>query len=134
MNKVNAEQLVEGIVAYIDNNVVKSVEDRFLKIATKTVVISAVKNKTAYIKLVNDSVTAGFVSDLLKTDEEGYFEIEDIVDALRQAINDCGELTIKIPPIKFLSPEEKILSFTAADISSLKQYITNAANKGGTIQ
>ena len=131
MNKINAEILVEGIVDYIDNNVVKSVEDRFLKITTKTIVISATKNKAAYINLVNDSVTTGFVSELLKTDEDGYFEIEDVIDAIRQAINDCGELVIKIPAIKFLSPEEKILSFTASDISSLKQYITNAANNHG---
>ena len=57
--------------------------------------------------------------------EDGVFEVESIIDAARQAVNECGELTVKIPPVRFISPEEKVLSFGAGDISKLKQYLTN---------
>ena len=60
----------------------------------------------------------------IQPDADGLFDIESLIDALRQAINEYGELVVKIPPIRFVSPEEKILRFKASDISTLKQYIT----------
>lgn len=131
MNRIKSETLVDGIMEFINSNVIPSVDDTFLKIAMKTAIITAAANKDAYVKMAEGYLNTDFFSALLKRDSEGYFEIESLIDAIRQAMNECGELKITFPAIKFLSPTEKVLIFKANDITALKQYITNAASKTG---
>lgn len=133
MNRIKAETLVDGVMGFVNETVVPTVDDTFLKIAMKTAIITAANNKEAYIKIVKSYLDTEFFSSLLMLDENGYFEIESLMDAIRQAMNDCGELKITFPAIKFLSPQEKILIFKANDITALKQYITNAAAKLGGV-
>ncbi len=131
MNRIKSETLVDGIMEFINSNVIPSIDDAFLKIAMKTAIITAAANKDAYVKMTEGYLNTDFFSTLLKRDSEGYFEIESLIDAIRQAMNECGELKIIFPAIKFLSPTEKVLIFKANDITALKQYITNAASKNG---
>lgn len=131
MNRIKAETLVDGIMEFINSNVIPSIDDTFLKIAMKTAIITAAANKDAYVKMAEGCLDTDFFSTLLKRDSEGYFEVESLIDAIRQAMNECGELKITFPAIKFLSPTEKVLIFKANDITALKQYITNAASKNG---
>lgn len=131
MNRIKSETLVDGIMEFINSNVIPSVDDTFLKIAMKTAIITAAANKDAYVKMAEGYLNTDFFSTLLKRDSEGYFEVESLIDAIRQAMNECGELKITFPAIKFLSPTEKVLIFKANDITALKQYITNAASKTG---
>lgn len=131
MNRIKSETLVDGIMEFINSSVIPSVDDTFLKIAMKTAIITAAANKDAYVKMAEGYFNTDFFSTLLKRDSEGYFEVESLIDAIRQAMNECGELKITFPAIKFLSPTEKVLIFKANDITALKQYITNAASKNG---
>ena len=125
MDKINATQLVYGMMKYLGAEIIPCVEDTFTKLVLKTLAVTAENNAPAYAKAVDGFIAKPFISDILKA-ESGSFEIESIIDALRQAVNECGELTVKSPAVKFLSPQEKTLRFTASDISSLKQYLTNA--------
>lgn len=125
MQKIKSEQLVTGIIKYLNVEIIPCIEDKFTKLLLRTMTISAEANLDSYTKLVDEFVRKPFISDLLKT-EKDVFEIESLIDAVRQAVNECGELVIKIPPVKFISPEEKTLSFNNADISKLKQYLTDA--------
>ena len=128
MNKINTEQLLSGFIKYIGAEVIPNIEDTFTKLALKTFTITTANKAPAYIKALEAMISKPFAADLLKV-EDGCFEIEGIIDAVRQAVNECGELTIKIPPVKFISPQEKTLRFSASDISSLKQYLTNAISE-----
>lgn len=128
MDKINSKQLIHGFIQYLSVEIIPCVEDTFTKLALRTFTITTEKNAPAYIKAVDSMIGKPFVSDLLKADE-GLFDVEDIIDSVRQAVNECGELTIKIPPVRFLSPQEKVLSFKASDISNLKQYLTNAISE-----
>ena len=110
---------------YLTAEIIPCVEDTFTKLALKTFAITAESHVLDYAKAVDSFVQKPFISDIVKT-EDGVFDVESLIDALRQAVNECGELTIKIPPVRFVSPQEKTLSFKASDISSLKQYLTNA--------
>lgn len=125
MNKINTEQLLSGFIKYLAAEIIPCVEDTFTKLALKTFAITTEKNAPAYTKALDSMIEKPFIADLLKV-EDGCFEVEELIDAARQAVNECGELTVKIPAIRFISPEEKTLSFSAADISKLKQYLTNA--------
>ena len=127
MEKINAEQLLSGFIKYLSAEVIPCVEDTFTKLALKTFAITTTNSAPAYIKVLEEMISRPFAADLLKV-EDGCFDVESIIDAIRQAVNECGELTIKIPPLKFISPQEKTLRFSANDISSLKQYLTNAVS------
>lgn len=124
MKKINAEQLLRGFIKYLNTEIIPCIDDTFTKLLLRTFTITADSNSKAYEKMISDFSKSGFIADMLHT-ENDTFEIEMLIDALRQAVNECGELVVKIPPIKFVSPEEKTLSFNAADISKLKQYFTN---------
>ena len=128
MEKINAEQLLSGFIKYLSAEVIPCVEDTFTKLALKTFAITTTNSAPAYIKVLEEMISRPFAADLLKV-EDGCFDVESIIDAIRQAVNECGELTIKIPPVKFISPQEKTLRFSANDISSLKQYLTNAVSE-----
>ena len=128
MEKINAEQLLSGFIKYISAEVIPNIEDTFTKLALKTFAITTTNSAPAYIKVLEDMIKKPFAADLLKV-EDGCFEIEELIDAVRQAVNECGELTVKIPPVKFISPQEKTMKFNASDISSLKQYLTNAISE-----
>ena len=125
MNKINSEQLLSGFIKYLTAEIIPNVEDTFTKLALKTFTITTEKNSDAYIDALDSLVEKPFVADLLNV-EDGCYEVEELIDAVRQAVNECGELTIKLPAIRFISPVEKTLSFNAADISKFKQYLTNA--------
>ena len=128
MNKITSEQLVAGFIAYMNHEVIPNIADTFTKLTIRMLTISAETNAESYKHIVDNLLKSSFMIDFLQVDEDKCFDIETLIDALRQAINECGELVIKIPPVKFVSPEEKILCFKASDVGTLKQYITAASN------
>lgn len=131
MNRIKSDTLLKGIMSYINDCMIPAIDDTFMKITLKTITITSSTKMESYKQILDNYINTDFGKSFLKVDENGYFEIETLIDAVRQAMNDCGELKITFPAIKFLSPQEKILTFTANDISNLKQCITNAAMNGG---
>ena len=128
MEKITSKQLISGVVKYLTAEIIPCVDDTFTKLALKTLAITAETRTPAYIKAVDNLLQNPLISDIVAA-QDGVFEVESIIDAVRQAVDECGELTIKIPPVRFISPEEKTLTFKASDISSLKQYLTNATSE-----
>ena len=128
MEKITSKQLISGVVKYLTAEIIPCVDDTFTKLALKTLAITADTRTPAYIKAVENLLQNPLISDIVAA-QDGTFEVESIIDAVRQAVDECGELTIKIPPVRFISPEEKTLTFKASDISSLKQYLTNATSE-----
>lgn len=128
MQKINSEQLVNGLMKYLNAEIIPHVSDTFTKLLLKTLVISSQANAPAYTKTVDCMVSGPFISELLKV-ENGLLDVEGFIDALRQAVNEVGELVVKIPPVKLISPEEKTLRFNAEDISKLKQYLTDETSE-----
>lgn len=124
MNKLNSEQLISGVIKYLNTEIIPCIDDTFTKLVLKTFTITAESKISVYKSAIDNTINTPFMRDFLQTDDKGLFEIETLIDSLRKAVNECGELTVKIPPVKFLSPEEKVLSFNSADISKLKQYLT----------
>ena len=128
MQKINSEQLVNGLMKYLNAEIIPHVSDTFTKLLLKTLVISSQANAPAYTKTVDSMVSGPFISELLKV-EDGLLDVEGFIDALRQAVNEVGELVVKLPPVKLISPEEKTLRFNAEDISKLKQYLTDETSE-----
>lgn len=128
MNKIKSEQIVLGFAKYLNKEILPCVQDPFTKIAIRMFAVSTELKVETFKSFMDAILKNQFVSEFFEVDENGYFNMEFFIDALRKAIDDCGELVVKIPPVKFLSPEEKILRFTSEDVSKLKQYLTNEIN------
>lgn len=128
MKKINSEMLVDGIIEYVDTKVIPNIEDKFLKIVLKTVLVGASQKKNAYEKLIKEYLKNSFIQDIFDVEDDS-FDIELLIESLKTAIDQYGDLRFVFPPVKFISPEEKILSFNAKDLSDLKQVLINVSNK-----
>lgn len=129
MKKIDSKILVEGILEYINSYIIPNIDDNFLKITLKTVVVGAAQKSDTYEKIVKEYLKNSFIQDIFSVEEDGTFDIELLIDSLQTAIKECGDFRIVFPPVKFLSPEEKVLTFKAQDLSDFKNVLINLENK-----
>ena len=129
MKKINSDTLVDGIFEYIDSYIVPNIEDNFLKIVLKAFVVSAEQKADVYKKIVIEYLKNSFIQEIFEVEEDGTFDIELLIDSLQTAIKECGDFRFVFPPIKFVSPEEKVLVFKAQDLSDFKNVLINISNK-----
>lgn len=57
-------------------------------------------------------------------EQDGAYDLDFAETAICKAMEKHGSWTITIPGIKFISPQEKTLTFTPNDVKTLKRYIT----------
>jgi cation diffusion facilitator CzcD-associated flavoprotein CzcO len=56
-------------------------------------------------------------------ENNGYYDVDMLEESLERTLKEYGDFSVKFPGIRFLSPEEKELNFSAADVKKLKAYI-----------
>lgn len=116
--EVSKQQLVNGVVKFGKMDVLPKITDKTFKLILATG-IAMLENNTdiADSLLKNDMISA------ILGEDDGLYEIDDLKEALMDAMKEYGDLKIKIPGIKFISPDDKELSFNVQDISRLSEYI-----------
>lgn len=112
------EQIAQGVVKYVRNNVLPSISDK----AFKTVLSAGTYLIEVDPSIIDKVLTHPIVTLMLPAAGSGY-DIDKMEQALRRAMEDTGGIDIVIPGIKWISPEEKVLRFTAADVTALRGYI-----------
>ena len=127
MRKIDAKTLVLGIGEYINSYVIPNVDDTFLKITLKTYAVSSSMKAEAYEKVIQELLNNSFIHDFLSVEDE-YFDIELLIDSLQTAIDECGDLKLTFPAIRFISPQEKVITFKSRDLADLKQVLINVAD------
>lgn len=121
--KVNKSQLSNGIICFLQNEVVQNVPDNGLKIILGTFIFSMKRDPRILDKYLFGNA---FVSMLLD-EENGCYDVNALCDDVSKAIKEYGSLTFRVPSIPLLSKDEKTLSFGASDVQRLKEYIERAA-------
>lgn len=121
--RVSKDQLVNGIVSYAEYEVIPKINDK----ATQIMASIAIKSIRANSKLLDSVFGSSTVKTLLEEDENGTYEIEGLFQSITESVKQYGPFPVEIPPIPFVSPSDKILSFTEADISELKRRIERSA-------
>lgn len=125
--RVKREQIVKGVVDYIENDVIPQMkEDRAMQIILDVVAKSALGNT----KLTNAVFDNNTVKAFLKCNEDGTYEIEDVFDSLSESIKKFGAFPVVIPPVPLISPTEKTLEFGEDDIAEIKRRIERSAYNG----
>ena len=113
---VTREQILSGIEHFVVNDVISKVQDKALQIIIDTALAIMKRRPELLDKYINNS--------LFKTDK-GY-DIDMMVEVTKSSINKLGAFPVVFPAIPFISPNEKILSFSADDIDTLANYIKGA--------
>ena len=133
MRKIDAKTLVIGIGEYLNSYVIPNIDDTFLKITLKTYAVSSSMKAEAYEKIIKEYISNSFIHDFLSV-EDDQFDIEILIDSLQTAVNECGDLKITFPAIRFVSPQEKTITFKANDIADFKQVLTNVADRNDALR
>lgn len=120
---VTRNQIVNGVIKYAKNEVINKITDKPLKMMLAAGVSALEINNSIADKIFQND----FVSKILNEDA-GMYDIDSAVEILEKTIDEYGDFPVVIPAIKFLSPNEKELTFTSRDIRKLKGYIIGGMN------
>ncbi len=113
---VNKDQIINGIIKYIKTDILVNIPDKnFRTIATAAVLVFANKPE------ILNNIFSNPVVKMLET-ANGY-DIDALSAALKEAFAETGGITITIPPVKFLMPEQKELKFSSNDIDAIVKNI-----------
>jgi len=117
--RVTKEQIVNGIVSYIETDVIPQVGDKSIQIIAAT----AVKMVRANNALIDSFFENKTMQAVLGKCDDGTYEIEDVFRSIAESVQQFGPFPVEIPPIPFISPSEKTLSFTDKDINEIRRRI-----------
>lgn len=121
--RVTRDQLVNGIVSFVENDVIPKVEERPMRVIMGTAIYAIRANS----KLLDSVFEHPTIKALLDKDDEGLYETEVLFRALGDSMKKYGSFPVIIPPIPFVSPTEKTLTFNESDISELITRIERSA-------
>lgn len=118
--RVTKEQLIKGTIEYIGEDVIPQItDDKALQILLDIMVNSVKANS----KLADPIFENNTVKTFLKCNDDGTYDLEGSFNIISSSVKKYGPFPVVIPPIKYVSPKEKELSFTESDIAELKRRI-----------
>ena len=122
--RVTRNQIVNGLVAYIQQEIMpKMDDDRALKILF-SVAVNAIK---ANDKLIDKYLSNDIVRALIDDDGSGNYDVERLMDWIRTSVEEYGSFPVIVPPIPLVSPREITLRLGPSDIIAIQRQIENAA-------
>lgn len=111
--EVTKEQIAKGIAAFISEDMIPSVSDTGMQLVLG-IAAGAVSAKPQLLdKILENEMLAA----VAKTGN-GY-DLGVLKNAATTAVDKYGKLTVTIPGIKFISPEDKLFQFGSDDIRRL---------------
>ena len=128
--KVTKQQIITGISKYVKSEVLNKIVDKPLKMIVATFVAMMETNPK-----ILDSVFSNQIFSSMLYEEDGMYEIDELMEVVEDTMDEYGEFPIVFPAIKFISPNEKELSFGSSDVKKLRECIvgkTVKSQKGGS--
>ena len=121
---VTKKELLTGVILFVKNEVIPNISDKALKMVLSAA-LYAIDAKPAIIDpFVNNSVVSAILQG-----NDGSYDVDTTINILKKLVADYGGIPITIPPIKFITSSETILTFYENDLTRLKGYIMNSSNK-----
>lgn len=121
---VTKKELLTGVILFIKNEVIPNISDKALKM----VLSAALYTIDAKPAIIDPFVNNAVVSAILQGND-GSYDVDTTINILKKLVADYGGIPITIPPIKFITSSETILTFYENDLTRLKGYIMNSSNK-----
>ena len=115
--EVTKSQIAKGVARFIQEDMIPSVSDKGMQLLLG-IVAGAVETKPQLMdKLLENEMLA-----IVAKSGDNY-DLSLLQKTATQAIEKYGKLTITIPGIKFISPDEKVLQFGSDDVRRLIERI-----------
>ena len=115
--EVTKEQIAKGVSKFIQEDMIPHITDNGMQLLLG-IVAGAVETKPAVLdKLLENEMVSLFAKI------GNNYDLDVIKKVAVSAMNKYGKLEITIPGIKFISPNEKVLNFSADDIRRLAERI-----------
>ena len=121
--RVTRNQIVNGLTAYVQQEVLPKMEgDRALMILA-SVAINAIKANGALIDkyLKNDIIRA-----LIDDDGSGNYDVARLMDWIMTSVEEYGAFPVIVPPIPLVSPREITIKLGPGDIAAIQRAIETA--------
>lgn len=122
------QDIVNGIIKYAKTEVIGKIPDKALKMIVATAVSALEVNPDA----IDTVLTHPFISSVV-IEEDGKYKLDQAFKIIEKTMTDYGEFPVKIPPIRFISPEEKELTFSLVDIRKLEECILGGVVTNGLL-
>lgn len=123
--RVSRSQIVNGLTAYIQEEVFPKMEDdRALKILFSVAVNAAKANEKLIDKWLGNDIVRALIDD----DGSGTYDIENLMDWVKTSVDDYGAFPLCVPPIPLISPREITLRLGVSDLDAIQRRIETAHN------
>lgn len=117
--RVTKDQIINGVVSFMETEVIPQVSERTTKIVLATAVLTIKKNT----KLLDSIFENQMVKMVLDKDADDTYEIDGLMESISESLKQYGPFPVEIPPIPLISPSEDIFRFSESDIADLKRHI-----------
>ena len=115
---ITKKQLVNGVVKFINDDLIPQIGDR----NTKFVLAMAKDSLKENGDLADDFLHSPMVSSLVK-EEDGMYDISHFSSILKGVLTEYNSFPVTIPKIPLFSPIEKVLKITSEDVDKLMKYV-----------
>ena len=122
---VTKKELLTGVIRYVKNEVIPHVSDRSLKMVLSAVLYAV----DAKPDIVDPFLNNAIVSAILQSENGLMYDTTVIFDVLGNLAKEYGGIPIVIPPVKFITATETMLTFKEGDIEELKKYVEKSSAK-----
>lgn len=117
--RVTKDQIINGVVSYMENDVIPQISDR----AQQIIFSVAVKTVKANTKVLDSLFESQMIKAVLNADSDGTYEIDGLFESISESIKQYGAFPVEIPPIPLISPTESTFRFSESDVADLKRQI-----------
>lgn len=114
---VPKDQIAKGIAKFIQEDVIPNIGDNATQIVLGIASAAVESNPRLLDKILDNEMLAAVAK------VGNNYNLSTLQNAAATAIDKYGKLTITIPGIKFLSPDDKILQFGSDDVKRLIAHI-----------
>ena len=122
---VTKKELLTGVIRYVKNEVIPHVSDRGLKMVLSAVLYAVDAKPDILDPFLNNTI----VSAILQSENGLMYDTTVIFDVLGNLAKEYGGIPIVIPPVKFITATETMLTFKEGDIEELKKYVEKSSTK-----
>lgn len=119
---VTKNQLVNGVVKFIETDLIPDIGDRNMKFVLSMAKDSLKENPDLADSFLNSPMVSTLIGET-----EGEYNITQFSTILKEVLSEYSSYPVTIPKIPLFSPVEKTLKVTAEDIDKLVSYMTPAA-------
>ena len=122
---VTKKELLTGVIRYVKNEVIPHVSDRGLKMVLSAILYAVDAKPDIVDPFLNNTI----VSAILQSENGLMYDTTVIFDVLGNLAKEYGGIPIVIPPVKFITATETMLTFKEGDIEELKKYVEKSSAK-----